>query len=616
MLQTLVADASAAQSRGDLHAAADAYRKATELEPNIPELWANLGLMDHQIGESSEAIESFKHAIHLKPTLFVPQLFLGIEYLSAKNPAAALPYLESAEKLNPGDLQAALSLGSTYSMLDRGSQAVDSYLKATQIAPSNGNAWLGLGTAYLQQVEDDARLMTTTYNHSPYLNLREAETFAEEGKLVQAENAYMSAVAPSSPAPCAHTEFGITLLRQKKVAEAREQFQLETKTSAHCALARLGLAVAGLASGHSDSAFKEISAIAAADSGFLYSNLILFRGAISADQVKSLIDFARSQEPNGEPTSDLSGILKRVFLSDDPMPASNFSQTEISQAAPTSSPADAQHLFLTGQYSACDQALRPALRTLTGVQLQLLVSCAYYGGDFRTASIAAERIRANPATVVQGLYWESKADQILAVAALDRAGEIDPDSPRMHVLIGDAFRQKRRWDDAEAEYRKAVALDPKSRSARLSLAIVLFTELKTDEAFAADQSLLAEMPEDPESNLLAGEILVQRHEFEKAEPYLSKCQGLKPEFTPRLHILLGQVYAATDRLAEAIVEYKQGLTGDEDGSIHYQLARLYQKAGDENAAAEQIRISKQLREHWDNQAHVALKQLETDTSRQ
>ena len=89
-LQFLLADAAADQSRGDFASAAESYRKATEIDPSIPELWANLGLMDHQIGKSSEAIESFKHAIRIKPGLFVPQLFLGIEYLAAKNPAAAL----------------------------------------------------------------------------------------------------------------------------------------------------------------------------------------------------------------------------------------------------------------------------------------------------------------------------------------------------------------------------------------------------------------------------------------------------------------------------------------------------------------------------------------------
>ena len=77
-------------------------------------------------------------------------------------------------------------------------------------------------------------------------------------------------------------------------------------------------------------------------------------------------------------------------------------------------------------------------------------------------------------------------------AALTQAGEIDPNSAKMHVLIGDVFRQKRRWSEAEGEYRKALAIDPRSNGARLSLAIVLFTELKTDESSEIAKSLLAE----------------------------------------------------------------------------------------------------------------------------
>jgi tetratricopeptide (TPR) repeat protein len=615
-IQSLLAEARAAQSRRDFRTAADAYRKATELDPSTPELWANLGLMDHEIGKSSDAIQCFKNAIRLNPTLFVPQLFLGIEYLEAKNPEAALPYLERAEKLNPSDAQAALSLGSAYEMLDRANRAAEAYVRATEIVPKDGSAWLHLGTAYLQQVENDARLMTLTYSRSPYVNLRAAEAFAEQGKLVQAESAYQAAIASPSPVPCAHAEFGITLLRRKKPAEAREQFQLEAHGDAHCGLAPLGIAVTDLADGHADAALKGITAIAAADPGFVQWNLTLFRSAVSADQARALFDLAQAQQNSGDLSGQIASLIEKAFLSDDAGSVASFAEAGLSETPHPPSPASAQRFYAMGQYTACDQALKPALHSLTSTRQQLLAFCSFYTGDLRTTSMAAERLKANPATTVQGLYWESKADQKLAVAALNRAGEIDPESPRMHVLIGDVFRQKRRWSDAEAEYRKAVALDPKSRAARLSLAIVLFTELKTDESFQIDQSLLPETPDDPEANLLAGEILIREHEFEKAEPFLSKCQNLKPEMMPRLHVLLGKIYAETDRIPAAIKEYKLGLASDKDGSIHYQLARLYQKTGDTAAAAEQIRISNQLRERWDNLAHVSLEQLSTDVSQQ
>jgi len=278
--------------------------------------------------------------------------------------------------------------------------------------------------------------------------------------------------------------------------------------------------------------------------------------------------------------------------------------------------ASAEKLYSAGHYKECDEAVISALRAGTAAQQELLAQCSYNSGDFLVTSSAARHLKASPATAVQGLYWETKADQKLAIGALVHAGEIDADSPRMHVLLGDVYRQKRRWGDAEGEYRKAVALDPRSRGARLSLAIALFTELKDDEALAIDKALLAENPDDPEANLLAGEILVQTHQFSEAEAYLAKCRNLKPEFMPRWHVLMGQVYAETNRIPEAIAEYKQGLSSDEDGSVHYQLARLYQRTGDRSAAEEEIRISKELRERWDNEAHISLEQLSTDTSRQ
>ncbi len=613
-VESFLAEAREAQSRKDFHGAAESYKKAVRLDPSIPELWTNLGLMYHESGESSKAIESFQQAIRLKSSLFVPQLFLGIEYLESKHAELAVPHLEDAARLNPNDAQATLSLGRAYAMQGRGDRAAESYLRATALTPNDGNAWLALGTAYLQQVEEDARIMTSTFGDSTYFKLRAAEVFSEQGKLVQAEDAFRSAIASPTAAPCRHAEFGIVLLRKKKVAEAREQFDIENRTGAHCALTELGLAIADLAEGHPDRALKALLSIAGADPNFVRSNLSLFRDAVSMDQVKSLVDMANAQRSAGATSVNLGPLVEGAFLSED----TQFSMSTSDQPQPSTtealSPARAERYDAAGEYADCSEALKPALPTMGSGPFQLLASCSFFAGDFQTSSMAAQRLKANPVTLVQGLYWESKADQALAIAALTRAGEIDADSPRMHVLIGDVFRQKRKWDNAEAEYRKAVSLDPESRVARLSLAIVLFSELKTDDAFEIDRSLLREEANDPESNLLAGEILVQRNLFAEAEPYLLKCTNLKSEFMPRVHALLGQVYAETNRIPAAIEEYKSGLSTDEDGSLHYQLGRLYQKQGDRNAAQQAFAESQRLRRQWDDRARIALEQGSTDIS--
>jgi len=614
-LQSLVANARDAQARGDFRSAAEAYRKATELDSSIPELWANLGLMYHQLGKHTEAIVSFRQAIKLNSSLFVPQLFLGIDYLEIQKPDAALPFLETATRLNPKDPYAELNLGKAFAMLNRDERAIEAFWKTIRLVPNDGGAWLGLGNAYLQHVDSDARLMTTSYNHSPYVNLRAAETLAEEDKLVQAEKAFKAAIASAIAVPCAHASLGITLLRENKIAEAREQFEAETRNESNCGLAALGNAVAEAAEGHSDIALKSLYSIAAADSGFLQSNLYLFRGALSADQARELAEMARKQQSTGDLTIDFGLIVEQAFLSGI-APAAEIDEGSLPQTTGELMPVDAERLYAAGKYSACAQALNPEWETLNSAQQQLLAFCSFYAGDFLTTAKIAERQKTNPATLVRGLYWETKADQKLAIATLTRAGEINPDSPRMHVLTGDVFRQRRHWSEAEAEYRKALAIDPTSHGARLSLGIVLFTELKTDEALQIAKSLLTEAPDDPEANMLAGEILAQEHKFEDAEQYLSRCRNLDPDLIPRLHILLGQVYAATNRTPAAIAEYKLGMLSDEDGSIHYQLARLYLKTGDKKSADEAIQVSKQLRQRWDSSGSAAVEQLSSEISRQ
>jgi tetratricopeptide (TPR) repeat protein len=614
-IQSLLADARVAQSRRDFAQAAEAYRKAVALEPSVPELWANLGLMERESGMSAEAIQSFKRAIRLNPTLFAPQLFLGIEYLKSKDPEAAIPFLENAEKLNPNDLQAALNLGKAYALSNHEDRAADAYLIATRLAPNDTSTWLNLGTAYLLQVENDARLMTSVYSHSAYVSLRAAETLAEEGKPLQAANAYKAALVSGSPPPCTHAEFGITLLRMKNVADAREQFELETKTGSHCGLAPLGLAVTQLAEGHPEVALASLIPISTADPGFVESTLPLFREAVSPDQARSLIDLSRSRVNHDSGSVKVGSLLEKTLISDDAPAQVEFSDLTGPSRTRTAAPVDAETLYSAGQFAQCSYALKPLLGAIARDQLQLLASCSFYAGDFRTSSTAAQHLKSNASTRAEGLYWECKADQKLAIAALTRAGEIDADSPRMHLLLGDVFRQERRWDEAEAEYRKAVSLDPKSRGARLSLAIALFTELKTDEAFNIDRILLTEDPNDPEANLLAGEILVQRNAYAEAEPYLSKCSNLKPEFLPRVHALLGQVYEAMDRIPAAILEYKKGLSTDEDGSLHFQLGRLYQRSGDKIAAVEAFNESKRLSQQWDGRSRPAPEQVPTDTSR-
>ena len=458
--------------------------------------------------------------------------------------------------------------------------------------------------------------MTSEYSHSAYFNLRAAESFAEEDKLVQAENAYKAALASGSPAPCTHAEFGITLLRKKKVAEAREQFELETRSGSHCGLAVLGIAVAEVAEGNQDAALKGLASLSMADPGFVQSSLPLFHDAISADQARQLIEL------DAIATGRWSFEARRLPRSSR---RHSFRMRRRSRRVP------ARRAGLPGwerrsrlpnaitprvNMRSATRHLKPALHTLGSFQLQMLASCSFYTGDFRTVSIAAQRLKTNTATRVQGLYWESKADQQLAIAALIRAGEIDADSPRMHVLLGDIFRQQRQWHDAETEYRKAVALDPKSHAARLSLAIVLFTELKNDEAFDIGRSFWRKIRTTLRQISWRARSLSYKTTMRKLSRICptagisswNSCLVYTPSWDGYMQRRTGfqQQFRST----------RQDCQPMKMEAFTIQLGRLYQKTGDKNAAEEAFRESKRLSRQWDERARIALGQSSTGAGHQ
>jgi predicted Zn-dependent protease len=88
--------------------------------------------------------------------------------------------------------------------------------------------------------------------------------------------------------------------------------------------------------------------------------------------------------------------------------------------------------------------------------------------------------------------------------------------------------------------------------------------------------------------------LISQHNFHESEPYLLKALHAKAQMLPHVHALLGEAYAADGNMEDALHELKLGVDSDQDGSIHYQLARLYGKLGDTADAAAAIQQMKAL----------------------
>ena len=66
-------------------------------------------------------------------------------------------------------------------------------------------------------------------------------------------------------------------------------------------------------------------------------------------------------------------------------------------------------------------------------------------------------------------------------------------------------------------------------------------------------------------------------------PYLEAALNADPKLLPA-HATLGLDYARTGHAAKAIPHLEAALENDDDGSLHYQLARAYQAVGNADKA--------------------------------
>lgn len=587
---SLLASAQQAQARGDFVSAAGFYRQASALHPEIPELKANLGLMYYQTNKDTEAVEAFQQAIRLKPELFVPNFFLGLEYVKLKRFNEAVAYLKHAARSKPDDTQVLIGLGEAYSGLGDKRLAIRSYAKATEIQPDNADAWYRLGVGYLQQVEADARILLTRDKDSGYTQALVAENFAEQRAFNEAGVSYQKALSLAAFPPDTHAGYALVLLNHSDLSGAERELKAELATNPGSLLAKLGAVRLEVEEGASEKAAKQIADVSNADIDFL---------ALNAQQVSNGLDQTKREElesaleklrESGE-LPERAVSLFRVAAPESPSPLGPRSERT---RLPKTAHSNARELYDQGSYGQCRDLLVSRLQTVLIKDLRLLAFCSYSTGDYGHAFYAAEKLSGSAAPGPEALYWETKASEKLGAAALARASQIDSTSPKLHVLLGDIYRQQQRLSDAEQEYRKALSLRPGDTGALFGLSLALLAASKTEEAFQVAQAAVTNNPNDPELNAVMGEILCERNDFTQAEMYLKKSLNTKAEYVTRVHALLGKVYANTDRTRDALAELKMALPEDKDGSVHYQIGRLYMKMGDRASAQRAFEVSKQL----------------------
>ena len=600
-LQKIFAAAQQAQAAGDYRAAEQDYRKAVAMSPQTAELWANLGLMQQDTGEIPAAIRSFEEANRLKPSLYVPNLFLGIDYAHSGQPMKAIPILARAEKLNKADAQAPLALGRAYIAAGRFTAAAQELERAIALDPRLGPAWFTEGIARLDQVEIDARTMSEEGKTSPFSGELYAESLARQSRFGEAVSLYTSLLDILPQPPCLRSQLGIALIREHEPQGAAQAFAAERAMHPGCGLALLGQARLAADKGDNDSAFEILAELWSRDHGFFAANVSGILEGMTQQESSAFLSQVATAGSSALPAEARNAMLAAFSQSGYQAPGFAGSPgSELPAAAEDSAPArSAEQYFAEGQFAQCESRVEAGPKPLDSAQLRLLAACAFFTGDNRRASAAATGLRALDPHSLEALYWSIRSNERLAFQSLARFQQLDPDSARSHVLLADIYQQLERFDDAAAECEKALAIKPGDPAAMLGLAAAYLSNGNPTGAMEIAGKALEQSPEDAELNLIMAEALLNQREYVASEPYLFKSLKGKPQMIPRIHALIGKAYAETGRTKEAIEQLKLGESSDVDGSVQYLLSRLYRQLGDTKDATEalnRMKLIKQQRE--------------------
>jgi tetratricopeptide (TPR) repeat protein/predicted Ser/Thr protein kinase len=215
-------------------------------------------------------------------------------------------------------------------------------------------------------------------------------------------------------------------------------------------------------------------------------------------------------------------------------------------------------------------------------------------------------------------YWlgtdPSAARLAAAKDALDRALALDPDLPETHLALGYyryygqrdytgalvEFRQAERalpnsadvilalaalqrrlghWDEAIAEQRRAVALDPRNFHASFNLVSTYMMLRRFPEALAEADRVLAWQPTNVGALSTKAEVFLATGNLQAAEPLLltnpqvdppflrAVCPLFQRRYAAAIEILLGALPTETDRVARNIEKLLLGLSQQRAGDV-------------------------------------------------
>ena len=595
--------AQQAQHDKDYATAEREYQAVLALAPDFAEVHMNLGLVYQLQDRLADAMAEFHRALKIKPGLAGANFFVGVDYCKLGEGVKAIPYLKSALKAEPNRADTWLWLATAQEIAGQWQAEVVTLHRALELRPADVDVLYLMGSAYERLGKQEVARLEKVAPGSSRSEQLLAESYGSSNEWPSAVLHFQNALAASPNRPGLLTELGEVLLHAGRVNQAVREFDEELRLNPGNLRALVRRGEARLIQGNVDVALQDWEKAVGIDAEQTERILGLRETGFGDSSLEQLPDatretiqtFRESLQNRDSPAAHLALAFLAEQSGNLPQAASESALAATSArkdaAAGNCSEAEVRIALQREEFSrivpCADRVFAPA----TSAEFRIRVASALLeAGQPDAALKALDGLSATDSALAEAAYWRARCYEKLATAAYLRLYQADPDSYRIHQLMGDLEAAK--GDDAKAieEYRAAIGLKPTAPNLHYSLGHLLWKDLKVPEARVELEAELAMNPRHAGALNDLGNTYLFEHQPNKALPYLVRTLEANPG-NADIHRDLGTAYTELGDYHRAEEHFKMAVANDHDGTVHYKLARVYQALGEKEKAAHEFAVS-------------------------
>lgn len=192
--------------------------------------------------------------------------------------------------------------------------------------------------------------------------------------------------------------------------------------------------------------------------------------------------------------------------------------------------------------------------------------------------------------------WEkfkvgNKNDRAEVIKTLKKVVKDSPDEYMAYYYLGVMSNEEGQSGPALKYYELALAGFPKSSDIHIRMAKILDEKKKKEEADEHYVKALAIEKDNPNALSRVGIIELEKKNYEKAAAYLIKAKDLQPDNSATLKAL-GETWFEQGKYSDAIKILEQALLFDaQDAKTHLLLGKAYEKNNNSEKAAQHIELA-------------------------